>query len=83
MTAAKVPFTADSAQGCVKNGKTCLINKACRTAVAMGGTRKKPRECVDSYPPVTDIDRINGRSPRPMTKSWPFGFRAMAWSIAA
>ena len=25
----------------------------------MGGTRKKPPECGDFYPPVTDIDRIN------------------------
>lgn len=35
-------------------------------------------------PPVTDIGRARcGRSFRPITKSWPFGLRAMAASIAA
>ena len=37
MTAARVPLTVDSAQGCVKNGESCLINKACRTGELDGG----------------------------------------------
>jgi hypothetical protein len=37
-----------------------------------------------SQPPVSDMGRaVAGRSPRPMTKSWPLGLRAMASSIAA